>query len=184
MNYSQRQIFDSFMRSKKGVVKCYPFIDGDDKLISMGMLRHNFDLKQRQFALTYMQLYEKTQGNYRNISEVELAMIYHPVFIVTKTHYLQNYFYQMAAHVYMKANSEQNNESQGVVDDLMGAVIRVDYQRYLAYYRIPIHNMVESELFTSIKTKQYQTVIQDKYKKDIQHIKVSKKSYFETGYIE
>ena len=60
----------------------------------------------------------------------------------------------------------------------------MNYEHHLAYYKIPIHNIVQSELFTQVKTKQYETVTQDKFKKDVQHVKVYKKPYFEAGYIE
>jgi hypothetical protein len=54
----------------------------------------------------------------------------------------------MAAHVYMKARTEQNNAPEAIVTDVVGAVVAINYEHYLAYYNIPIHNIVDSELFT------------------------------------
>jgi len=48
----------------------------------------------------------------------------------------------MAAHVYMKARTEQNNLGEAIVSDLVGAVITMNYENYLAFYKIPIHNIV------------------------------------------
>ena len=69
-------------------------------------------------------------------------MLYHPVFMLTKTHYLENHFYEMAAHVYMKARTEQNSIEDVITSDLVGPVMTMNYEHHLAYYKIPIHNIV------------------------------------------
>lgn len=61
----------------------------------------------------------------------------------------------MAAHVYMKARSDQGNLADEAVNDVVGSILTLNYDNFLAYYKLPIHCIAEQDLFTSIKSKQY-----------------------------
>ena len=61
----------------------------------------------------------------------------------------------MAAHVYMKAKTIQTNFADEATNDVVGSILKLNYENILAFYKIPIQCIAEQELFNETKVKQY-----------------------------